>query len=235
MMLSSLQDDRRDQDEGGDRGDDPASRRPDDPGPTMSSHWAWRPEWTSEHRVWWWYGTFEHDAAVQRLAEETRGVLRPGAPFDVVPPRWLHLSLVEVGHGATFPRWLASQVGRTAARQLRRLDPVEVTVGPVRTMSGAVVLQVRGQRLRDLYHHLESSLPGAPYERPVQRPFDPHVSVAYAAGSCRAHEALDVGQDTELLGRTVTTTLDHVTLAEVVRDPPHYRWTPRCRIALRGD
>lgn len=204
--------------------------------PRLSRHWDWRPDWSADDRVWWWYGTFEHDDAVRRLADEAREVLRPDAPVDVVPTRWLHLTLAEVGHSATTPRHLAYEAARTAAPRLSDVGPVQVDVGPVRTMSGAVVLRVRGAGLPGLYRRLLSSLPGELPCRPLQRRFDPHISVAYLSQDCHPSDVLqDDIRSRALMEHSVRTTLEHVTLAEVVRDRTHYRWTPRCRLSLRRD
>jgi 2'-5' RNA ligase len=197
----------------------------------LTQHWSWRPEWTPERRSWWWYGTFEHDTAVRRLAGRARTVLRPGAPVDVVPTPWLHLTLAEIGYAADFPRHLAYETARTAQANLTDLAPVELHVGPVTAMPGAVVLRVRGSGLRELHELLVSALPDAIPRKPVQRAFDPHVSVAYIGRDCTSREVLAANRREELQG---TTRLDHVSLVEVVRDKRHYRWTPRCRISLGG-
>jgi 2'-5' RNA ligase len=210
--------------------------RPEERGPTLAGHWSWRPDWTAEHRVWWWYATFEHEVAVHRLAEEAQGVLAPGAPVDLVPTRWLHLTLAEVGPATSLPRPLAYEAARNAAERVADLAPLDVQVGPMDTMFGAVVLQVQGSGLGDVHDRLVASLPAELPCRPAQRPFDPHVSIAYVARDCRRSDVLRSDDRTgALMSTTIRTRLDHLTLAEVVRDRGHYRWTPRCRIPLRGD
>src|SRR4051812_1099655 len=104
----------------------------------LSRHWDWRPEWTAKHRVWWWYATFESAAAVRRLAEQARAALAPDAPVDVVPTRWLHLTLAEVGGSAVVPRALAYAAARAAASSVSELAPLDVRIGPTGTMPGAV-------------------------------------------------------------------------------------------------
>jgi 2'-5' RNA ligase len=201
------------------------------PASELTEHWSWRPEWTSERRSWWWYVTFEHDAAVHWSAERARAVLQPRGPVHVVPPRWLHLSLAEVGYVAEVPRRAAYDAARTAQACLADIAPLCLDVGPISTMPGAVVLRVRGQGLDELQERLVSALADDLPHRPVQRPFDPHVSVAYISKDCRS---LDVLAEVRGGLPTVTTGLNHVSLVEVVRDERHYRWTPRCRVSLSG-
>jgi 2'-5' RNA ligase len=204
-------------------------------GAALAGHWSWRPDWTAEHRVWWWYATFEHDAAVHRLATAARRSLRPDAPVDLVPTRWLHLTLAEVGHASAVPRPLAYEAARSASDRVAGLAPLKVRVGPVITMSGAIVLRVQSLGLQDVHDALVASLPDDLPCRPVQRSFDPHVTIAYVARDCRRSDVLEPDDPARALTDvSVETTLDHLTLAEVVRDRGHYRWTPRCRVSLDG-
>ena len=198
----------------------------------LTRHWSWRPEWTSERRCWWWYGTFEHDVAVRRLVGEARAVIKPGSPVDIVPTRWLHLTLAEVGYAADFPRELAYEAARDAQERLASVAAVDLQVGPLATMPGAVVLRVGGSGLQQLHELLVSASPVSSPQKPVQRLFDPHISVAYVGRDCCSSEVLP-GSYADELGE-VTTRLKHVSLVEVVRDERHYRWTPRCRISLGG-
>jgi 2'-5' RNA ligase len=217
------------------RGPGPGAQLSDGPGQVLSGHWSWRPEWTAEHRMWWWYATFENVPAVRRLAAETRNALKPDAPVDVVPTQWLHLTLAELGGSAGVPRPLAYEAARRAVGPLAELPPVDIQVGPLRTLPGAVVLGVHGSGLRQVHDRLVAALPDELPEHPVQRPFDPHVSIAYLARDCRASDLLRCDARTgALLRLSVKAKLDHVTLVEVVRDRGHYWWTPRCRVPLDG-
>jgi 2'-5' RNA ligase len=207
----------------------------DVPARVLTGHWTWRPEWTAEHRVWWWYATFENVPVVRRLAAETRNALKPDAPVDVVPTKWLHLTLAEVGGSASVPRPLAYEAARRAVAPLAELPPVDIQVGPLRTMPGAVVLGVHGSGLPQVHDRLVAAIPGELPDHPVQRPFDPHVSIAYLARDCRPCDLLhDDARTGALLHLSVKARLDHVTLVEVVRDHGHYWWTPRCRVPLDG-
>lgn len=214
----------------------------------VSEHWSWRPEWTPERRMWWWYATFEHDATMQRLAAEARRTIRPWAPVDLIPTRWLHLTLAEVGYASEVPLDLAHRCARTAAADLISVPPVDLRIGPVDIMPGAVVLRVASPALEGVRRRLVAASARELLRPPVQLPFDPHVSVAYVHRDCMrvdvlgAHlpepcELIDTGELVDRdwrPGQAGRTRLDHVSLVEVVRDQRHYRWTPRCRISLDG-
>ncbi|MBA2953542.1 hypothetical protein GON03_04400 [Nocardioides sp. MAH-18] len=198
----------------------------------LVQHWSWRPDWTRERRSWWWYATFESDPEVQGLASEARSAIRADAPVDEVPARWLHLTLSEVGYADTVPRRLAYECARRAHHRLVDVPPIDLQVGPVATMPGAVVLPVSGAGLADVHDGLVAAVRETLPEQPEGRPFDPHVSVAYVARDCRPGDVLDdAGSDRCAPGRS---RLTRVSLVEVTRDHGHYRWTPRCQVSLRA-
>lgn len=195
-------------------------------------HWSWRPDWTHERRSWWWYATFETDSAVQGLAADARAAIRPDAPVDVVPDRWLHLTIAEVGYADTVPRRFAYECARQAHGRLADVPPVDLEVGPVDTMPGAVVLPVGGAGLARVHDALAAAVRETLPEQPEGRPFVPHVSVAYVARDCRPADVLDDRvADGCASGRA---RLSRVSLVEVTRERCHYRWTPRCQVPLRA-
>jgi hypothetical protein len=62
----------------------------------LGDHRAWRPEWTPERPRLLWYLTFEDQPAVRDLAAPTSAALAETSA-DVIPPRWLHLTLCDIG------------------------------------------------------------------------------------------------------------------------------------------
>lgn len=202
----------------------------------FTQHWTWRPDWTSQRRCWWWYATFEHDVEVHRLVEQVRSRLVPGAPVDVVPTRWLHLSLLEAGYPEVNTRASMYASARRAAHLLRDSPPLTTQVGPVDNTVGAVVLRVQlTPALRNLHRALTAASAELSTGIPMQRPFRPHVSVAYIRADCTPNEVLDHRPELssrDIHSATVRTQLNRLTLAEVVRDPPHYRWTGRSILSL---
>jgi 2'-5' RNA ligase len=198
----------------------------------LRRHWTWRPDWTRERRLWWWYLTFESDREVQRLAAEARTAIRRHAPVQIVPARWLHLTLAEVGHVNAIPRRVADECARLTGEYVADLAPIDLQVGRITTMSGAIVLPVSATGLEELHDRLIAALHETLPQPPVQRRFEPHVTVAYVDRDCRRADVLDDEiVETCEPGRSST---DRVSLAEVSRDQRHYRWTSRCEVSLRG-
>lgn len=210
--------------------------RPGSPVPRgpLTDHWSWRPDWTAERSDWWWYAPFGADPTVRQLARAAQAAIRPDAPVDRVPSHWLHLSLAEVGYVADLPPTVAEECARAAQHALSRTRPVTLTVGPVSVMPGAVVLHLRSPELLELQDQLVASIALSVSRPPVQRPFMPHISVAYVRQRCTTDDVFD-GQsmETDLFrGESFAAELREIALVEVVRDQHHYRWTPRHRLCL---
>jgi len=201
-------------------------------GHALRRHWSWRPDWTRERRLWWWYLTFQGDDEVQRLAAEARAAIRPDAPVHAVPPPWLHLTLAELGAVEAVPGPVLDKCARRAREHLADVGPVDLEVGPVSTLPGAVVLPVSASGLTQVYDGLVAALHDELPQPPVQRRFDPHVSVAYVDRACRRADVLD----DEIVERSQggRTRTHRVSLVEVTRDQRHYRWTTRCDVSLRA-
>lgn len=201
----------------------------------LTSHWDWRPEWTSERPNLWWYATFESDPTVRRLARDVQETIRPGAPVDPIPLRWLHLSLAEVGYVADVPAAVAHECVSAAREALAATEGVPLSVGPATAMPGAVVLDVRAPVLGELQDNLVTALASTVRHPPAQRPFAPHISVAYVRTACTREDVLDgtsMRQGEPPTEQTATTRLADIALVEVVRDQRHYRWVPRHRVSL---
>jgi 2'-5' RNA ligase len=180
--------------------------------------------------MWWWYLTFESDPEVRRLAAGARAAIRPEAPVRVVPEGWLHLTVAEVGHLDAVPRRLLDRCARLAREYLADLPAIDLRVGLPATMPGAVVLPVSADGLVEVYDRLVAALEETMPRQPVQRAFEPHVSVAYVDRDCRRADVLDE----EVVERCEPgwSRAAQVSLVEVTRDDRHYRWTSRCQVPL---
>jgi 2'-5' RNA ligase len=200
----------------------------DVPDDLLTGHWDWRPDWTAERRNWWWYATFEADSTVQRLVSNVQKAIRPSAPVDRIPLRWLHLSLAEVGYVADLPPAVPYECARAAREALAEMRPSSLRVGPVVAMRGALVLGVRASHLEEIHDGLMAAVAATSTHPPVQRPFAPHVSVAYVRHSCSSADVFENTPTPEV----ASTQLTEIALVEVVRGRRHYRWTPRHRLAL---
>lgn len=207
---------------------------PNYPAVRFAEHWRWRPDWHQDRACLWWYLTFEDAPAVRELARRVQALLGRAPQLDLIPLRWLHLTLVEVGFGDEVPATTVDRVVHAAREALEGFSSLELDLGPVRSMRGAVVLQARGEALEELHERLSDAgvaAQGADRTRSL-RPFVPHVSVAYVNRDCDPHEVLGPLDGVDLATPSPSATVSRVRLAAVTRRRRHYQWTTRALVPL---
>jgi 2'-5' RNA ligase len=191
----------------------------------LSNHWTWRPEWSCDRPCLWWYLTFRGAPPLRRAAEAL-GEPLARAGLDVIPPLWLHLTVCEVGFADGVDDARADAVVRAVRRRLAGQRPFRLTLGPVDTLPGAVVLTARPLgSLRALRRQLllaTASVTDLPPGQPSDDAFWPHVSLAYANRPLRRADVLR-----GLAHPKVQVEVDRVTLAAVTRRDRHYQWRTR--------
>jgi 2'-5' RNA ligase len=188
----------------------------------LLAHRNWRTDWTLERTCLYWYLTFDAEPELLALFEELMPGLREVESVDVVPADWLHLTLLEVGYvdevdGTDVDAMVA------AAESIRDLMPLRLDLGPVTTMTDAVVLHVDpSPEVLALQLTLAEGLGSLPHPRPPGEGFWPHVSIGYLNSDCRRSEVM--AAFTGLTPRTVSVTVPRLTLAAVTRLETHYQW-----------
>lgn len=63
----------------------------------MADHWWFRPGWRPGRRFLTWHLTFADSPDLHRLAADYRKALAPLPGLDLVPDRWLHLTMQGLG------------------------------------------------------------------------------------------------------------------------------------------
>lgn len=193
----------------------------------LREHWRWRPEWTPERPCLWWYLTFERHGPLRSLHRHLGRSLRRSPAVDVVPARWLHLTVQEVGYADEVSDGQLDVILSRASRAVADLPALELTLGPPMDLPGAVALkagpahpvdEVRS-RLREATGTVRA---GA---TPDLHPVDPHVSLAYVNRDTLAADLMEplFEMPFEPLHARVT----HATLTAVTRRDRHYQWTSR--------
>lgn len=196
----------------------------------FTDHWSWRPEWTAQRPRLLWYLTFETVPDLHRLAEAAAARLRAAAA-DVIPPRWLHLTVSDVG----FADQVHPSARAAAAAAVRGLSgdeaPLDVALGPVDVLPGAVVLPARPPeplaRTRDLVRRASAQAGIDPADDlddldDLDGEYRPHVSLCYVNRGTD-HDALQAAVRSAG-DATVTARRDRLTQALVTRRDGHYRW-----------
>jgi 2'-5' RNA ligase len=186
----------------------------------LLSHRSWRTDWTLERTCLYWYLTFEAEPALHALVDELTAALAGVGSVDVVPNDWLHLTVLPVGYVDEVVR---SDVNAmvAAAESIRDLMPLTIELGPVTTMTDAVVLPVVHSPELDRVHATLTE--GLGTLRPVEDDgFAPHVSFGYLNSDCHRDEVM--GVFTDVVQRPMSLVVPRLTLAAVTRLETHYRW-----------
>lgn len=201
---------------------------------TLRNHWMWRPGWRPDRACLWWYLTFGDQAEVVGLSERFGAAMRDCDPVDVVLPRWLHLTLREVGYVEEVCSEEVEVTVQTARARLADVAPFELELGPVACLPGAVVMEARPAALVE---QLRSCLPGRgprtekEEHGPSPTVLVPHVSVAYVNRDCSEALVMDgVPGDVH----PVRVQVERVVLAVVTRHSRRYDWTVLADVALTG-
>ena len=189
----------------------------------FTDHWTWRPEWTATRPRLLWYLTFDHSPDVATAATGAWAPLsRSGA--DLVPPRWLHLTVTDMGFPDEMDLWTRRFAAGEVRRALRGWPSFELTLGPVAVLTEAVALSAGPtEPVRRLRRAIRQGLAVSGIRPPLELDREtPHVSLCYVndrtdhARLRRAVRDLDVSP--------VRVRCDRVVQVLVTRSGGHYRW-----------
>jgi 2'-5' RNA ligase len=204
----------------------------------LRDHWGCWPEWTHERPRLLWYLTFEDQPEVAEPYASTRAMLAGATSLDVVPTRWLHLTLADVCFVDQIDVTGVDRVADRVAEAVCAEPPLRLALGPLTTLADAVVLAAGPpeplHRLREqLREATGDAVPDAPpLAQPVADPFWPHLTLSYLTGATEPHKVREVVETAPPVTSEVLA--DRVTLAEVTRSDGHYYWSPRARVPLGG-
>lgn len=192
----------------------------------LRDHWWWRPGWHVGTRFYAFHLALDHAEPLHQLVARYQAELQHIDGLDLIPPRWLHLTMQGLGfvHDVTpATRDAAVEAARTA---LTQLDPIRVHFHRPVIRPEAIALPPQPvqplQHLRaTIRNAIADSLGPDTAEISASR-YQPHVSIAYANTDQPAAEV------TTALGRVdtepVQIIIDAVPLIEMHRDNRMYEW-----------
>jgi 2'-5' RNA ligase len=194
---------------------------------TLSEHWTWRPEWHEERPCLYWYLTFDTGTVTRALGSEIIEAARRASWLDPVPPEWLHLTLCDMGFLDEVPGHVVGQVLQGLEAVLAEVEVPALTLGPLTSLPGAVVLRAEPMgELRQLQNRIRSATEDAigPGRVLVHRGlFWPHVSLGYVNQTVPAAELRTM---VDALGEVrLRLPVDRLVLAAVTRRGGHYQWS----------
>lgn len=202
--------------------------------PTLSDHWWWRSGWQVGTRFYTWHVTFDNADELHRLVDDYQAALSSVDGLDLIPRRWLHLTMQGVGHIEDVPPATVEEIVSSVHRRVVDLEPIEVTFDrPVIRTEAIVLPALPPEPIEQLRASVRQAIADVLEAEGVSESpdgYQPHVSLAYANKEQPAsvvREALD----------KVSTHSAHATIAEVAlirmhRDRRMYEWTTEATAAL---
>jgi 2'-5' RNA ligase len=199
----------------------------------MMNHWSSSP-WYRGQQFYSWYLTFEDCPSLHDLAEYYDRAIA-GLPVDIVPPRWLHLTLQSVGVADDVSITDVLRIGCDAQARCASMPRFEVSVERVLVHPEAVIMLVSPhESIKAVRWALRDAIAGVwgrdavldTESRGVGESdgFVPHITLAYSRSDGPAAPLIDAVRAVDR--RSVTVPFNEAHLLLVTRDIPAYRWSP---------
>ena len=191
----------------------------------LRDHWWWRPGWSMGSRFYAWHVVFDDSPDIYPLAEYWREYLRPFDFLDVVPDRWLHLTVQGVGMVEDVPDETRDRIVAAVQERLAVLKPALVRFEQVVVRPEAVALPaLRPDPLDSIRQAVRAGMSdvlGAEAVPESGDGFEPHVSLAYVNRDEDATELIEVIEDADVPD-SVVVPIRGLTLIEMHRDGGMY-------------
>lgn len=201
----------------------------------LVNHWYWRPGHRPGRPFYTWHLTLEDQRGLHRLVSAYHSALDALPNVDLVPLRWLHLTMQGVGFVDEVDEARLTDIVAAARSRLARLAPLNVQFGPMTVRREALALYPRPAgpflAVRSGIRAAIDAVTGAVPE--PEAGYQPHLSLAYANADTDVQPVLDLLRGMTSVAPALAT-IRRVSLIELERDGHRYRWTPRYHVDL-GD
>lgn len=198
----------------------------------MRNHWWWRPGWNQGREFYTWHLTFDQQPDVHRFAAAYRHALAPANGLDLVPDRWLHLTMQGIGFVGEVDEGTVREITDAARVRLAEVPAFDVTLRTPIVDPEAILVPVepadpvRGVRdaIRAAIGEVLPEVPESAYG------FTPHVSLGYSNAEGPAAPFAAALADTDI--PAVTAHITHADLIRINRDHRMYVWEPFAQVPL---
>jgi 2'-5' RNA ligase len=201
----------------------------------MRDHWWWRPGWRAGRSMYTWHVTFEDQPELHELVKGYQRALAPLPGLDVIPIRWLHLTMQGIGFTDEVALQEVADIAEAARKRLATCQPVPLSVGSALVDPEAILLHVSPfgalNPVRDGVRAAIADVRGGSRVLETED-WTPHVSIAYSNSDGPAApyaEALSTAASAP-----VDLTVSAVSLIQLSRDTHLYQWTTKAEVPLSG-
>lgn len=202
---------------------------------TMRDHWWWRPGWRIGRRMYTWHITFDDQNSLHELVAAYQSALKPLPGLDLIPSRWLHLTMQGVGFTDEIAENDVRAIVDAARLRCATVAPFELTFGAPKVDPEAIMFALHPAAPAQA---LRAQIRGAiadvwrPEKVPETEQWSPHVSIAYsnATGPATPYaEALS-----SVTATPAKLMVPSVELIILNRDNRMYEWDRSASIPLGG-
>jgi 2'-5' RNA ligase len=197
----------------------------------VRTHWWWRPGWRAGRHFYACHLTLEDQPALRDLVRHHQDALADLGNLDLIPPRWLHLTMQGIGFVDNIGTADLTEITERITEQLRDAAPPTVTFHRPTVSPEAVYLRAHPaepiyQLRLAVYQVVTAALgPGRFGESPPSLDqYKPHVSVAYINSDGPAQPIIDALSKANSPA-AVTTTFRTASILTFHRDHQMYEWT----------
>jgi 2'-5' RNA ligase len=152
----------------------------------MRDHWWWRPGWAVGRRFYTWHFTFEGQEELHKLVSAYQEALAGVATLDLVPLRWLHLTVQGLGFADEVDKRDLVKIDAAVASHLEELPtPVVAFERPVIRPEAIALPPTPIDSLREVKAAIRRGIADVWGHSRVPEQlegFQPHVTVAYSSG-----------------------------------------------------
>lgn len=189
-----------------------------------ADHWWWRPGWSTGRRFLTWHLTFEHAPEVHRLAEAYRKRLALLPGLDLIPDRWLHLTMQGLGFVDEVAQDDVDAIVAIARAHLALVPAFDVVIDrPAFTPEAIRWEAAPGAPVEAVRDAIRTAIGTVWKDVPERREgFGPHISIAYSNADLPAGPVLDA-----LAAEPSAPATARITSAELIllgRDSRMYEW-----------
>jgi 2'-5' RNA ligase superfamily len=200
----------------------------------MRDHWWFRPGWRVGRRMYTWHVTFEGQTQLHDLVNAYQSALASIPGLDLIPLRWLHLTMQGVAFTDEISETELSGIVAAARKRLANQPPVVLNVGPAFVDPEAIMFDVQPT---DALDPVRASIRSAIFDvRGTVAESDQwtaHISLAYSNTDGPATPFANALSRVTDPPAPVTVTAVH--LIALSRDTHLYQWTTEAEVLLIGE
>jgi len=198
----------------------------------MADHWWWRPGWSVGRRFYTWHLTFDGQPDVQRLVGAYRDALAGLPGLDLIPDRWLHLTMQGIGFVDEVEERDVAAIVDAARVRLASVPAFEAQFGaPAVTPEAVECFAEPTEPVAAVRSAIRAAIGDVLLEVPEAADgFRPHVSVAYSSSDGPAAPIRNTIAALQIPPATA-----RITSAELIvlhRDRRMYEWQPFAQVPL---